>query len=134
MAAAASAGAFAQPLAWSPATSPTYTRASPQRSKTLSMKAPKRLTRPVARASAPSNMSKTPPAKTTSPPASQSRLASEDGPDGGDAEPDERQAVRRQAQPAEGERDRLAELLDPAPGCPLEIATPALPQPATGGA
>ncbi len=78
------------------------------------MNAPRRLTRPVARASVPSNMSKTPPAKTTRPPTSQSWLASRIAPTAVIAEPDEREPVRRQPQPAEGERDRLAELLEPA--------------------
>src|SRR4051812_26521420 len=46
--------------------------ASPQRSKTESMNAPSVLALPVARASVPSNMSKTPPTNTMIPPASQS--------------------------------------------------------------
>ena len=46
--------------------------ASPQRSKTESMNAPNLLTLPVARASVPSNMSKTPPMKTTMPPTTHS--------------------------------------------------------------
>ena len=44
---------------------------SPARSKIESMNAPSVLTWPVARASVPSNMSKTPPTKTTRPPTSQ---------------------------------------------------------------
>src|SRR3954447_25084232 len=49
--------------------------ASPQRSKTESMNAPKGLTLPVARARVPSNMSKAPPTKTTMPPMTQSWAA-----------------------------------------------------------
>jgi hypothetical protein len=48
--------------------------------------------------------------------AGQPELAGQqDGPDRGDPEPDEGQAGRRQAQPAQGERQRLPELLDPVP-------------------
>src|SRR4029079_6672788 len=46
--------------------------ASPQRSNTESMNAPKGLTLPVARASVPSNMSNAPPMNTTMPPSTQS--------------------------------------------------------------
>ena len=49
-----------------------------QRSKIESMNAPNWLTLPVARASVPSNMSKTPPTKTTMPPTSHSLRADED--------------------------------------------------------
>ena len=52
----------------------------PQRSKTESMKAPSLLTLPVARASVPSNMSKAPPMKMTSPPTSHACVASRTAP------------------------------------------------------
>ena len=47
---------------------PRKTRISPSLSKVESMNAPNLLALPVARASVPSNMSKTPPMKTTMPP------------------------------------------------------------------
>ena len=70
---------------------------SPQRSKTESMNAPSLLTLPVARASVPSNMSKTPPMKTTMPPTIQCWRPTRIAPSDGDAEADEGQAVGREA-------------------------------------
>jgi hypothetical protein len=67
-------------------------------------------------------------------PAGQPELeGQEDGPDRGDAEPDEGESVRRQPQPAERERDRLAELLDPAARV-VGGRHPRPPQLTTGGA
>src|SRR3990170_1984616 len=54
--------------------------ASPQRSKTESMNAPSGLACPVARARVPSNMSNTPPAKTTMPPMAHSLAPSRTAP------------------------------------------------------
>src|SRR4051794_16912080 len=67
-AAATTIGTSAASAARSPAMTPRKTRISPILSKVESMNEPSRLVWPVARASVPSNMSKTPPMKTMRPP------------------------------------------------------------------
>ena len=88
-----------RPRAWIPAMTPRKTMISPALSKSESMKAPSLLAWPVARASVPSNMSKTPPMKTTRPPTTQGWRPTRMAPDDGDPEPDERQRRSASARP-----------------------------------
>ena len=97
--------------------------ASPHRSKTESMNAPSRLTLPVARASVPSNMSKTPPTNTTIPPTVQYPRRDQAGADDGDPEADEGQRVGRQPEPAQRQGDRLEDALDPVAGLVRDAST-----------
>ena len=99
-----------------PTTSPRYTITSPARSNTESMKAPRLLTRPVARARVPSNMSKTPPRKMTRPPASHSCPATRTAPTTVIANPIRVSASGVRPSRPMAERDRLEGLLDPRPG------------------
>ena len=82
------------------------------------MNAPSLLTLFVARASAPSNRSNTPPKTTRRPATIHACGARRDGGDAGDQEADHGQRVGRQAEPAEADGDRRHRGRGPGPGSP----------------
>ena len=87
-----------------------------RRSKTESRNAPSRLTLPVARASAPSNRSKTPPTKHETPPTIQRWRPRRSRRSTVIPKPIRVSAFGRQAEPAEGQGDRLEDRADAGPG------------------
>ena len=116
MANAASTAPSADPAVTPPTTIPTYTIASPQRSKTESMNAPNRETWPGRPSERPVEQVEDPAEEHHQPGGEPGIRGGQDGADDRDPEADQRQAVRGETEAPEEQGDRLGQLLDPGRG------------------